>query len=69
MNATIPAVAQDPIAPLLVDEPQAARMLGISARKLFSLEVEGVVKCVRIGRAKRYAVADLQAAIERMRSK
>jgi hypothetical protein len=71
MNAThpIPTPAPNPVAALLVDEPQAARMLGVSARKLFSLEKEGVVRCVRLGRSKRYAIRDLEAAIEKLRAK
>lgn len=48
---------------LLVDAREAARMLCISERKLWSLTNCGEVPHVRLGRALRYPVADLQTWI------
>lgn len=55
-------------APLLVNSRAAARMLGISERTLWGLAADGLLPQVRIGRAVRYAMADLQAYIDRQRS-
>ncbi len=52
-------------APLLFDERQAAKMLAISPRTLWSLRDAGEVSCVRIGRAVRYAYDELERWIER----
>jgi excisionase family DNA binding protein len=46
--------------PILVDSREAARLLAISTRKLWSLTDCGEIPCLRIGRAVRYAVEDLQ---------
>jgi predicted DNA-binding transcriptional regulator AlpA len=52
--------------PLLVDARAAVRLLSICEKSLWSLTApRGPIPCVRIGRAVRYAVADLQAWIER----
>ena len=44
---------------------QAAAALGISPRTLWSLTQDGEIPCVRIGRAKLYPIALLQAWLER----
>jgi excisionase family DNA binding protein len=56
---------------LLVDSREAAKMLGISARTLWSLTNEGRIRPVRIGRLVRYShdalrqfCADAEAAKE-----
>jgi hypothetical protein len=50
---------------LLVDSRTAAKMLSISPRTLWSLTApRGPIRSVRFGRALRYAVRDLEAAIE-----
>jgi excisionase family DNA binding protein len=54
-------------APLLIDEREAARLLGIALRTLWGLRKAGCIPCVRIGRAVRYRVADLQAFIDQHR--
>lgn len=48
--------------PLAVPPRDAARLLSISERTLWSLTVpRGPIPCVRIGRSVRYAVAALEA--------
>lgn len=54
---------------LLVDEPEAARLLGISPRTLWSLRHEHQIPWVRIGRRVLYAVSDLLAWIEMRKTK
>jgi hypothetical protein len=54
--------------PLLLTPREAARALAISERSLWSLTASGEVRCVRLGRAKRYAPADLRNYIDRLRS-
>lgn len=50
---------------LLVSVREAARMLGVCEKTLWSLTVpRGPIPSVRIGRAVRYSPADLQAWIE-----
>ena len=46
---------------LLVRAQDGARLLGISARKLWELTHRGQIPCVRIGRALRYSVRALEA--------
>ena len=41
-------------APLLVGSKEAARLLGISSRSLWSLMASGDIECVRCGRLLRY---------------
>ena len=55
-----------PITPtlLLVTPREAARMLSVSPRHLWSLTQAGVVPCVKLGRSVRYDIASLQRAIE-----
>jgi excisionase family DNA binding protein len=62
-----PGPAAQPV--LLLTAPEAARALAISERTLWGLTDRGEVPCVRIGRAVRYALADLAAYIERMRER
>ena len=49
--------------PLLIDAKDAAALLAIGTRKLWSLTNSGQIPHVRIGRLIRYAPADLQAWI------
>jgi len=53
--------------PLLVDARQAARLLSVSPRTLFSLTKTGRIPVVRIGRATRYSPKDLEKFIDRNR--
>ena len=46
---------------ILVDSKQAAAMLAIGSRHLWTLTNCGAIPCVRIGRSVRYRVADLNA--------
>lgn len=55
--------------PLLVNVATAARMLCLSDRTLWSLSERGELPRVKIGRAVRYDVADLQAFIDRAKEK
>lgn len=64
MNTT-PTAANLP--PLLLTAPQAAKALAISERKLWELTNRRLIPCVRIGRAVRYSLADLQAWIARQK--
>ncbi len=54
-----------PVSPLLVSEKEAAKILAVSRRTVFDLEKRGVLKSVRIGALKRYAVATLKEFTER----
>jgi excisionase family DNA binding protein len=64
MNAT-----QFPIliAPLVVDEHQAAAMLGISERKLWEYRNSGELPIVRLGRLVRFSVEDLRKFVDSKR--
>ena len=55
--------------PMLLTAREAARMLAISPRKLWSLTNCGDVRCVRIDRAVRYAPADLQAYVDSLKDR
>lgn len=59
---------RDQLAPLLIDTREAARLLRISERLLWTLTRKGNVKCVRLGRRVLYDPADLRELIERMKS-
>ena len=48
---------------LLVCSRDAARLLSISERTLWSLVNRGELMCIRIGTCKRYALKDLEAFI------
>lgn len=50
--------------PLLVTPREAARLLAVSERTLWSLAAAGEIPRVRIGRAVRYRVADLRAYVD-----
>ena len=52
---------------LLVKARDAARMMGISTRTLWTLTNMGTIPCVRIGRAVRYSLDDLRAFIDAKR--
>lgn len=54
-----------PKSPILIDSREAARLLSISPRKLWELTNVGEIPSLRIGRAVRYRVADLEAWTER----
>ena len=51
----------------LVTIPVAASLLGVSRSKLYELLAEGQLPTVRIGRARRIAVADLEVFVRRCR--
>ena len=51
-------------AKLLICESEAAKLLGISPRSLFSLRKSGQIPCVRLGGRVLYSPAALQAVIE-----
>ena len=53
------------IEPMVVDEEQAARMLGISRRMVFEFRTKGELQHVKFGRLIRYRVLDIQAFLER----
>ena len=54
--------------PLLLTPRQAAQMLAVSERKLWSLtHVEKAIPFVKCGRLTRYAMADLQAWVNARR--
>lgn len=50
-----------PVAPLLLTEVQAAKVLSLSPRKLWELAACGAIPFVKIGAVKRYRLADLDA--------
>lgn len=50
---------------LLVSEPAAARMLGLSPRKVWQLAKDGVLPVCRVGGAKRYSTVALREWVDR----
>lgn len=50
----------------MVDAPTAARLLCISERKLWQLQRDGHLPCVRVGRCVRYRRADLDAFVGKL---
>lgn len=48
---------------LLVTTEEAARLLSISPRTLWSLTRDGIVPCVRLGRSVRYSLDTLHVVI------
>jgi hypothetical protein len=54
--------------PLLADERESARLLSISTRKMWQLGASGAIPFIKIGRSKRYAIADLRAYINAQKS-
>jgi excisionase family DNA binding protein len=55
------------ISPLVVDEHQAAAMLGISERKLWEYRNSGELPIVRLGRLVRFSVEDLRKFVDSKR--
>lgn len=55
------------LSPLLVDELQAASMLGISQRTFWDYRRSGEIPTVRIGRSVRFSVDDLRKFIDSKR--
>ena len=55
------------IDPMVVDEEQAAQMLGISRRMVFEFRSKGELQYVKLGRLIRYRVSDIQTVLERKR--
>ena len=55
------------LSPLLVDELQAASMLGISQRTFWDYRHSGEIPTVRIGRLVRFSVDDLRKFIDSKR--
>ncbi len=53
---------------LLVTPKQAAQRLSLSERTLWELTQNGEITCVRIGRAVRYAIADLHKFVDDRRA-
>jgi excisionase family DNA binding protein len=49
--------------PLLVTPVQAAAMLGVGRTTLYYLTRDGEITAIRIGRATRYAVSELEAYV------
>lgn len=64
------AATPTPTHPLLhlLPAPDAARVIGVSERTLFTLTKGGKIPAVRIGRAVRYDPVDIQKFIERAKS-
>ena len=50
--------------PLLVTEEEAAGILRISKRLLWSLNAQGIIPCVRLAGAKRYSYAELEKFVQ-----
>lgn len=57
------------VVPLLLRATDAAKMLAISPRKLWTLTNCREIRCVRIGGAVRYDPADLRLFIEKHKRK
>jgi excisionase family DNA binding protein len=57
-----------PLAPLVLSPRQAAHVLAISERTLWTLTHRGDIPAVRIGRAVRYDPRDLAAYVERRKA-
>jgi excisionase family DNA binding protein len=63
--------ASDPaseLVPRVVNAQTAGRLLGVSRTTLWELSRRGELPCLHIGRSVRWAVADIDAFIARMRS-
>ncbi len=56
------------IQPKLLTPRQTASYLNISERKLWNLTNDGSIPCIRIGRAVRYSVSDLDSWIDSQRT-
>ena len=56
------------VTPLLIDEPEARRLLGgLCAKTMYNLRRTGDLPAVKIGSRTMYDVADLKAFIERQK--
>lgn len=53
-----------PLEPLLVDEQQAADLLGVSRRMIFDLNKQGTLPSVMVGSRKKYSVKMLRAFVD-----
>ena len=53
-----------PLEPLLVDEDQAAQLLGVSRRTVFDLNKQGVLPNRMVGSRKKYSVKKLREFAE-----
>jgi excisionase family DNA binding protein len=62
---TTPQAPRPQAAPLLVSHREAARMLSVCERTLYSLVQAHEIRVVRIGRGVRYSVEDLKAWIKK----
>jgi excisionase family DNA binding protein len=62
---TAPQARRPQVTPLLVSHRDAARMLSVCERTLFSLVQAHEIPVVRIGRGVRYSVDDLRAWIKK----
>ena len=66
---TMPDLLTAALPRMLISTPDAAKLLDISTRTLWGLTVpRGPIPCVRLGRAVRYAIADLEAFIRTSRN-
>jgi excisionase family DNA binding protein len=52
---------------LLIREPEVARLLAVTPRTVENLRARGDLPSVKIGRSRRYVLADVMALIERSR--
>ncbi len=69
--ATAPADPEAPArlsSPLLLTVQEACRLLAVSERTLWRLTSDGRVRAVKVGRAVRYAPADLEEYVDRLRA-
>ncbi len=55
------------VRPLLLTPRQAAKVLAVSERTLWTLTKTKKVRCVRLGRSVRYHTADLEELIDRQK--
>ena len=54
--------------PLLVREREAAKLLGVCPKTIYTLARQGKLQAVRIGHSVRYDVRDIEAFIARAKS-
>jgi excisionase family DNA binding protein len=68
MNNMLPAVETGPMKnPLLIPAREAARLLSVSERTVWTLTKDGAIPCLRIGRRVLYDPGDLRAWIDRQK--
>jgi hypothetical protein len=60
--------SKEVIEPFLISEPDAAKTLALSPRRLWSLRKSGQIRFIRLGRLVRYDPLDLRAWIENQKS-